>query len=295
MISETELILTRKGRIYHLDLAPDEIPDTIITVGDPGRVKQVSNYFDRILLKRVHREFVSHLGELGSEKLMVISTGIGTDNIDIVINEIDALVNIDFKTRLVKKEKKSLRIIRIGTSGTIRPDIEIDSLLISKYAIGLDALMGYYQQNIKTIPRLIIDQINSVEYKLPENAYWGRADKSLLELFSSPHFRQGITITSPGFYGPQGRSLRMPSTNFNVPVFQKVKYEGLKITNLEMETAAIYAMANSLGHKAISLNAILANRIENKFSKNPTLIIEKLIQISLDSLAKKNSIFTPGP
>jgi uridine phosphorylase len=134
MISETELILTRKGRIYHLDLAPDEIPDTIITVGDPGRVKQVSNYFDRILLKRVHREFVSHLGELGSEKLMVISTGIGTDNIDIVINEIDALVNIDFKTRLVKKEKKSLRIIRIGTSGTIRPDIEIDSLLISKYA-----------------------------------------------------------------------------------------------------------------------------------------------------------------
>lgn len=287
MITETELILTRKGRIYHLDLVPEEIPDTIITVGDPGRVKQVSKYFDRVLFKRVHREFVSHIGELGSLKLMVISTGIGTDNIDIVLNEIDALVNIDFNTRQIKQEKRSLRIIRIGTSGTIRSDIEIDSLLISKYAIGLDALMGYYQKNIKTIPRLIIDQINNSEYKLPENAYWGRADKSLLELFSSPYFRQGITITCPGFYGPQGRSLRMPSTNFEVPVFQKVKYEGLKITNLEMETAAIYAMANSLGHKAISLNAILANRMESKFSKNPSFIIEKLIKIALDALIIK--------
>ncbi len=287
MITETELILTRKGRIYHLDLVPEEIPDTIITVGDPGRVKQVSKYFDKVLFKRVHREFVSHIGELGSLKLMVISTGIGTDNIDIVLNEIDALVNIDFNTRQIKQEKRSLRIIRIGTSGTIRSDIEIDSLLISKYAIGLDALMGYYQKNIKTIPRLIIDQINNSEYKLPENAYWGRADKSLLELFSSPSFRQGITITCPGFYGPQGRSLRMPSTNFEVPVFQKVKYEGLKITNLEMETAAIYAMANSLGHKAISLNAILANRMESKFSKNPSFIIEKLIKIALDALIIK--------
>lgn len=284
MISETELILTRKRRIYHLDLDPDEIPETIITVGDPGRVKQVSNYFDRILLKRVHREFVTHVGELGSKKILVISTGIGTDNIDIVLNEIDALVNIDFKTREIKKEKKSLRIIRIGTSGTIRPDIEIDSLLVSKYAIGLDSLMWYYQKSIKSIPRLILDQINRTDYKLPENAYWGKADRSLLQIFQTPHFRPGITITCPGFYGPQGRTLRMRSTNFEVSLFQNVKYEGLKITNLEMETAAIYSMSNSMGHKAISLNAILANRIENKFSKNPTFIIDKLIQLALEIL-----------
>lgn len=267
---------------------PEQLADTIITVGDPDRVSEVSKYFDSIEVKVHKREFKTHSGTLNGKKISVISTGIGTDNIDIVLNEIDALVNIDFASRSVKKELKSLEIIRIGTSGSIQPDIAIDSFLISEKAIGFDGLLHFYANTEILDTEFSTEFINQTNWSDKHaTPYVVNADKELLKKFESEDILKGITATNTGFYGPQGRVLRLPITDPMMNnLLYKFVFKGQKITNLEMETSGIYGMASLLGHKAISLNAILANRPHGTFSKNPKKIVDTLIQETLAILIK---------
>lgn len=286
MLSNSEFIINKKGRIYHLDLAPEDMADTVITVGDPGRVKQVSQHFELMHLKRVHREFVTHIGELNGKRIMVISTGIGTDNIDIVLNELDALVNIDFETKSVKPLKKSLSIIRLGTSGSIQSSIPIDSILVNKFAIGIDSLMHFYTKNKFSVPAgLKIADFNTNQ--IIQNGYWGKADNLLFTTFCNEESYTGICLTCPGFYGPQSRSIRLKSQGINLFALQSIKYQGLLISNMEMETAGIYSLSNALGHKAVSVNALLANRITGAFSKNPQKTIDRMIEKCLEKIGFK--------
>jgi uridine phosphorylase len=287
-IDETDLILNKDGSVYHINLLPGDVADTVITVGDPDRVAQVSKYFDRIEIKKGKRGYITHTGYIGKKRLTVISTGIGTGNIDIVLNELDALVNIDFKTMLPKPKHSHLNIIRIGTSGAIQPDVPIDSLLISSAAFGLDSIMNYYEQSLTGDEQRFLLQFASVftaEQKI--NPYLAIADKELLEACAG-NIRSGITITAPGFYAPQGRTLRvkqkLPGLMASIRNFNA---SGKKITNLEMETAGIYGLATCLGHKAISFNVILANRATNSFSKKPLKIMDSFIQVVLDIISDK--------
>jgi uridine phosphorylase len=284
-ISETDLILNADGSVYHLNLLPGDVADTVITVGDPDRVGELSQHFDSIEFKKGKREFITHTGRIGNKRLTVLSTGIGTDNIDIVFNELDALVNIDFKTRLVNTDLRSLNIIRIGTSGVVQADIPVDSLLYSSAAFGLDPLMHYYQQDLSSAEQNLL---NAFKAALPADAglspYFASADKILLKLLGNNQ-QQGITITAPGFYSPQGRQVRAISA---VPrlmeVIQHFNFEGQRITNLEMETAGIYGLAAALGHKALSCNVILANRVTQTFSKQPAKIMARYITELLGKL-----------
>jgi uridine phosphorylase len=285
-ISETDLILNGDGSLYHLNLVPGDVADTIITVGDPDRVSGVSKYFDSIEIKKQKREFITHTGYIGKKRLTVISTGIGTANVDIVLNELDALFNIDLKTRHPKSDPKILDIIRIGTSGAIQPEIPIDSLLISSTAFGLDALMSYYEQNLDSKHQNLLTAFAAAfhdEYKF--NPYMASADEQLLKKYSG-EIAQGITLTVPGFYAAQGRKLRAKQ---RVPdlmtIIQNLDINGKKITNLEMETAGIYALANCLRHRAISFNVILANRATNSFSKNPGKVMDGCIQQILNAIS----------
>lgn len=284
-ISNTDLILNQDGSIYHLNLLPEDIADTVITVGDPERVSEVSQYFDRIELKKGKREFITHTGYLGSKRLTVLSTGIGTDNIDIVLNELDALVNIDFKTRKLNNKLKSLDIIRIGTSGAIQEDIPMDSILVSEYGLGLDSLMQYYVHEFSSDERLLQDAVrthfHSLEGILP---YISSADHGLLKTIGKDLIK-GMTLTAPGFYSPQGREIRAKASFSGLlKLFRSFSFEGQRITNLEMETTGIYALSKILGHKAISINAILANRVNYEFSSNPAKIIDGAIQLVLARL-----------
>jgi uridine phosphorylase len=284
-ISETDLILNDDGSVYHLKLLPEDLADTIITVGDPERVHEVSKHFDRIELKRSKREFLTHTGAIGNKRLTVISTGIGTDNIDIVMNELDALANINLETRLPKEKLKSLNIIRVGTSGAIQADIPLDSLLVSTVAIGMDTLMHYYQHTNTTEEERLLKDIKAVlPSGNPFTPYVVPGSDILIEKLSAG-LERGITISAPGFYGPQGRQVRA-----------KVAYEGLmnalqglnsggkRITNLEMETAGIYGLASVLGHRAISFNIILANRITQQFSRQPQQTISSAVEMVLQRL-----------
>lgn len=288
-IKSSELILTPEGKIYHLNLAPSELAPTVITVGDPGRVEMVSKYFDSIQVKAEHREFKTHTGIYKGKRISVISTGIGPDNIDIVFNELDALVNIDFENRTIKKKLTSLDIIRIGTSGSLTDEIEVDSFLISAIGIGLDNVMHYYN-DIDTIFERDFAQkfIDHTQWN-PDNSvpYAVKADKSLLEKLSSDITFKGITITNVGFYGPQGRVLRArlrdEKLNEKLTSFRINKK---KITNMEMETATMYGMSKLLGHSAISMNAIIANRATGSFSKNSYKTIDELIQYTLEKIVQ---------
>jgi uridine phosphorylase len=288
-ISETDLILNTDGSIYHLNLLPGDVADTVITVGDPDRVGEVSKYFDTIELKKGKREFITHTGNLGGKRLTVVSTGIGTDNIDIVFNELDALVNIDFETRLVNPKLKSLDIIRIGTSGAVQAYIPVDSLLVSTGAFGLDSLMHYYhfeatsQEMIyKTALEHHFNDLYGKEtsgdedYDFPIKVYFTYGSKDLINRLAND-IPKGFTITAPGFYAPQGREVRAKviMSKF-LKSISDFYYDG-DITNLEMETAGIYGMARALGHKAISFNVILANRANHVFSKDPAGVMDKFI------------------
>ena len=283
--SPTDLIINPDGSTYHLHIRPDQLPHKIILVGDPERVPFVSKYFDKIDHKIHKREFVSHLGQYRNQPIGVVSSGIGADNVEIVMNELDALVNIDFETRLVKDRKISLELIRIGTSGSIQADVPVDSFLVSKAGIGFDNLAQFY--GFESPNMLPIEALNSwcqlINYKLP--VYGAKASEKLVKQFSSIS-QQGYTLTAPGFYAPQGRAVRMKSL---LPDFlsdvSKTKFEGEIMTNIEMETAAYYAFSASLGHEMISLNAILANRLTNEFSKNPENQIKQLIELTLDLIA----------
>jgi uridine phosphorylase len=283
--STTDLIINPDGSTYHLHIRPDQLPHKIIMVGDPERVPFVSKYFDKIDHKIHKREFVSHIGQFRNQSIGVISSGIGADNVEIVMNELDALANIDFKTRYAKEQKISLELIRIGTSGSIQEEIPADSFLVSKAAIGFDNLAQFY--GFESTNMLANDALSlwcqQINYTLP--VYGAKASEKLIKLFSSIS-QHGYTLTAPGFYAPQGRTVRMKSL---LPDFlsdvSKTKFEGEIITNIEMETASYYAFAASLGHEMISLNAILANRLTHEFSKNPEDQIKQLIELTLDLIA----------
>ena len=288
-IQPSELILTPEGKIYHLDLAPSQLAPTIITVGDPGRVEMVSKYFDTVETTAQHREFKTHTGIYKGKRISVISTGIGPDNIDIVFNELDALVNIDFEKRQVNRKLTSLDIIRIGTSGGLTPEIEVDSFVVSALGIGLDNVMHYYDKTDKIFNRDFAQSFIDHTQWNPDNSvpYAVEADKGLLKKLSSGKTIQGITITNVGFYGPQGRVLRakLKDENLNEKL-TSFRYKRKKITNLEMETATMYGMAKLLGHRAVSMNAIVANRTSGSFSENASKTIDALIQYTLEKIAE---------
>ena len=289
-ISETDLILNDDGSIYHLNLLPEDISNTIILVGDPDRVPRVSRFFDHIELKKGKREFITHTGYMGNKRLTVISTGIGTDNIDIVLNELDALVNIDFNTRLIHPQLRSIDIIRIGTSGALQPDIPIDSLLISSGAFGLDALMHFYEHQLSDNDRQLLQEFReAIATRFDLKSYYAPAGEKLLQQFESIA-SQGITLTAPGFYSPQGRQVRAKSTTPNLlsTLSSFKSSNGSQITNLEMETAGIYGLAACLGHQALSCNVILANRSTNQFSKDPLTVMDNFIALILNTIGKQN-------
>lgn len=284
-IQSSELIINNRGAIYHLDLLPDEIGDTIITVGDPFRVEKVSKYFDRIEHKSHHREFITHTGWIGSQKISVVSTGIGTDNIDIVFNELDALVNIDLENRTEKKEKKSLQIIRIGTSGSLQKDVQVDSIVASNYAIGIDNLLHYYARQYDQHENDLLAQFKSQVNISPSIQPYATTGSAIMLSKFAASFHCGITITCPGFYGPQGRVLRMglanPGLNNDLSNFS---WGNERIMNFEMETSGIYGLGKLLGHHCLSLSAIVANRLAGTFSSDADETLEKLIRTILEKI-----------
>lgn len=284
-LSEADLIINPDGSIYHLNLLPEDIADTVITVGDLDRVAEVSKHFDSIEVKKGKREFITHTGYIGKRRITVLSTGIGTDNIDIVFNELDALVNIDFESRTVKKELKSLDIIRIGTSGAVQKDIPMGTILASSFGLGFDALMHYYIHQVSGDEHTLLDSVKSHFSHIKNiHPYITAADQSLLNSIARG-METGITITAPGFYAPQGRQVRAKNAvpNF-IELLNSFNEGNNRITNLEMETAGIYALAKALGHKALSINAILASRVNFEFSTEPNKIVEKAIKMVLERL-----------
>ncbi len=287
-IAESELILNPDGSIYHLNLRPEDLAHTVITVGDPERVESISKHFDALEVDVHKREFKTHTGTYKGKRISVISTGIGTDNIDIVFNELDALVNIDFETRTKKENHTQLTIIRVGTSGAIQTNIPIDSFLISETAVGFDNLLHFYGNTTfldESFSEALIQHTNwSPKKSAP---YVVHADETLLSLFSEESFIRGITATNVGFYGPQGRILRLPLQDENLnDKIASFAHNGKRITNLEMETSGIYGMARLLNHRAISLNAILANRPNERFSETPKETVDTLIKKTLEIITE---------
>ncbi len=288
-IAASELIINDRGAIYHLDLTPDELANTILTVGDPARVAQISKYFDKREVERNHREFVSHTGWIGRKRISVISTGIGTDNIDIVLNELDALANIDFGTRTLKKQLQTLEIIRIGTSGSLQGSIPVDSFVASSHGIGIDNLMNFYiQQNNEEEKQLLHSFVTQTQlHSSISYPYIAGASMSLMKNFVSG-FHHGITVTCPGFYGPQGRVLRLGLTQPDlVDRLTGFEFGQFRIANFEMETAAIYGLGKALGHHCLSLSAIIANRVHKDFSKDSLATVEKLILKTIEIITEK--------
>lgn len=287
-IAESELIINARGAVYHLDLRPEELASTIITVGDPHRVAEVSKHFDEIEGRYEHREFVTHTGRIGHKRISVVSTGIGTDNIDIVLNELDALVNIDFQTRTIKDTHTPLTIIRVGTSGSLQADIPVDSFVASTHGLGIDNLMNFYiqQPNPEELQLLSAFQsqvMNNAALSVP---YISSASASVLKNFVSG-FHHGITVTCPGFYGPQGRVLRLGLVNADlINNLTSFSLGNHRITNFEMETSGIYGLGKLLGHHCLSLSAIVANRISQTFSKDGAAAVEQLIVKTLETISE---------
>jgi uridine phosphorylase len=286
-IPSSELIINERGAVYHLNLRPEELAPTVITVGDPDRVASVSRYFDSIEFRLAHREFVSHTGYFGKRHITVVSTGIGTDNIDIVLNELDALVNIDLTTRLPYEQHQTLRIIRIGTSGSLQSDIGVDEFVASTHAIGIDNLLPFYQRETNMADMEILQafvqhtRIDSIGIQ----PYIAPASITLLKNFVTD-FHQGITITTPGFYGPQGRILRLKTALPTlVDSLTDFHYGNYRATNFEMETSAIYGLGKLLGHSCLSLSAIVANRVLQKFSTQASTTIDRLILKTLQIIS----------
>ena len=286
-IAESELIINNRGAVYHLNCRPEEIAGTIITVGDPDRVKEVSKHFDTIEYQNKHREFIVHTGFIGNKRLSCVSTGIGPDNIDIVLNELDALVNIDFETRTIKEKLTALNIIRFGTSGSLQKEIPVDSFVASTHGLGLDNLMHFYRMENNEEEKQLLHAFNNHTQLSSGNIspYIHMASGYLLKHFTN-NYHPGITVTCPGFYGPQGRVLRLglayPQLIDNLTTFQ---FGNQHITNFEMETSAIYGLGKVLGHHCLSLNAIVANRITKEFSKDGNMAVENLIKQSLNVIA----------
>jgi uridine phosphorylase len=286
-IAESELIINARGAVYHLDLRPEELATNIITVGDPDRVGEVTKYFDTVEVKRQHREFVSHTGRVGEKRVTVVSTGIGTDNIDIVLNELDALANIDFGTRLIKEQVTVLNIIRIGTSGALQADIPVDSFVASTHGLGLDNLLNFYRLEHNEQENQLLHSFTTHTQLHAQvcHPYISTASPSLLKYFVDG-FHQGITVTCPGFYGPQGRILRLGVRNPElIDRLTAFSFGQHRITNFEMETSGIYGLGKLLGHHCLSLSAIVANRIRKEFSKDGGAAVDSLIRQSIEIIS----------
>ncbi|HQW92476.1 MAG: nucleoside phosphorylase [Chitinophagaceae bacterium] len=285
-IAESELIINSRGAIYHLDVRPEELAGTIIVVGDPERVKKVSIHFDKIEHRLQHREFITHTGYIGNKHVSVISTGIGPDNIDIVFNELDALANIDFETRTIKEKLAKLNIIRFGTSGSLQADIPVDSFVASTHGLGLDNLLNFYKYEKTAADQEMANAFTEqtgldIQITRP---YAFSGSNLLLQKFGD-HFHKGITVTCPGFFGPQGRVLRLGLNSPElVDRLTHFNFNNHRITNFEMETSAIYGLGKLMGHECLSVNAIIANRVVKEFSKDSDAAVEKMIKKALEAL-----------
>jgi uridine phosphorylase len=282
-IEESELILSKQGAVYHLNLRPEELAPTVLTVGDPDRVGKVSQYFDAIEHRGQHREFVTHTGRIGKKRLSVVSTGIGTDNIDIVLNELDALVNIDLNTRTIRQQLTSLTVIRIGTTGALQRDIPVDAWIASTHGLGIDNLLNFYRHEENSEEKELLQSF-STQTQLHQRLaqpYISGASASLLRHFTEG-FHQGITVTCPGFYGPQGRVLRLGLSQPDlIDRLTDFSYGRHRITNFEMETAGIYGLGKILGHSCLSLSAVVANRVSRQFSRDGDAVMDGLIRQTL--------------
>ncbi|MBN8577136.1 MAG: nucleoside phosphorylase [Cyclobacteriaceae bacterium] len=282
-ISETDLILNPDGSVYHLNLLPKNISDTVIAVGDPSRVYMVSQFFDEVEFEMNKREFITHVGKYKGKRITVISTGIGSDNVEIFFTELDALVNIDLKTREPKTRKKKLKVVRIGTSGALQEDIPVGTHLLSDYAVGLDNLMNFYDLPMNDFEAGLAHDLQK-KTGLPFMPYVVRGSETLRAQIEN-EMQTGNTVTCPGFYGPQGRELRLPIRFPRLLEDLNYYHKGdFWLTNFEMETSAYYAFGRLLGHEVVSANAIIANRIKNKFAKDPNKVVESLIKKILDKI-----------
>ena len=288
-ISHTDLILNPDGSIYHLHLLPGDIADQIILVGDPGRVKQVSSHFDHVELIKSNREFVTHTGSLKGKRITVLSTGIGTDNIDIVLNELDALVNVNLEKRTIKSEHRSLKLIRIGTSGALHADIAPGEQIIARVAGGFDGLYHFYKDpegiNQEALAKAFM--VHSKWKKSLAEPYFTKGSEHLLQLLSGPGIVSGITLSTPGFYAPQQRSIRL--SPFDQELVSKIgtfRFEGMRINNFEMESSALYALSALLNHQAITICVAIANRISLEFLEDYHGAVDGLITLVLDKLTQ---------
>jgi uridine phosphorylase len=288
MIKSSELILNPDGSVYHLNLKPENIAHDIIFVGDPDRVEKITQFFDSIEFSIQKREFKTQTGIYKGKRLTVLSTGIGPDNIDIVLNELDALVNIDLTTRQPKEQLTALNIIRIGTSGSIQADIPVNSFVLSKFGIGLDNMLRSYIVDAVTHSDMEDAFMTHTQWDVCKGRPYAIACSETLEKrIESNQMHKGITCTIGGFYGPQGRVLRLPIQDSDLnSKMDNFEFKGNRITNLEMETTAIYGLSALLGHNALSLNAIIANRASGTFSEDPTKAVDELIAYILDKLAQ---------
>ena len=287
MIKHSELILNSDGSIFHLHLKPENISDQIILVGDPARVDTIAGFFEKIDFSIQNREFKTVTGWYNQKKVTLVSTGIGTDNIDIVLNELDALVNIDLKKREIFKSHKSLTIVRIGTSGGLQLNLPVNSFVVSQKSIGFDGMLNFYanRENFCDLPfEIAFKKFTNWNESLP-TPYVVDASKYLLSKFADADFNKGVTISAPGFYGPQGRELRLPLA---VPelnhLIEEFAFENLKITNFEMESSAIYGLSKMLGHKALTVCLLIANRVTLTANQNYRDEMKKLIKKVLDRL-----------
>lgn len=289
-LSSSELVLNPDGSIYHCNIKPEELADTIILVGDPNRVSNVSKYFDAIETRSQKREIIVNTGILNHKRLTVISTGMGTDNIDIVLNELDALANIDLKKKEIKPIRKPLTFVRLGTSGAIQKDIPVDTIVASTYGLGFDGLMSFYANTESFYENPIAKEFIIQTKWNPKRAlpYLAEGSEELLHLMTeNSKVISGITATAIGFYGPQGRILRLNLDNESMnEQLTKFTYNNNRITNFEMETSAIYGLSHLMEHKALSLNTIVANRYSGTFSKDPYSAIDSMIQFALEKLTK---------
>ena len=284
-IKESELILNPDGSVYHLNLKPEHIADTIIFVGDQDRVAKITKHFDAIEFETQKREFKTHTGTYKGKRLTVLSTGIGPDNIDIVMNELDALVNIDLNTRKPKEKLTSLKIVRVGTSGSLQKDVPVDAFVLSTHGLDLNGMLHFYKIDGLTNPDMENAFINYTNWNTKKARPIIFNNSEELEKIFDTDVYKGLTATAGGFYGPQGRVLRLPleddSLNNKIDDFN---FNGVRVTNFEMETAVIYGMSKLLGHQALSLNAIIANRPNGTFSKDPGQTVERLITYTLNKL-----------
>ena len=288
-IPASQLVLNNEGAIYHLNLHPDQLADNVIMVGDPGRVDMIASFFDKIEVERQNRELVTRTGWFNGKRITVLSTGMGTDNLDIVMNELDALANIDLKTRMPKETHRSLNLIRLGTCGALQPDIEPGNNVATRYAIGLDGLLYFYEKHKEVNEIAMRDAfIEQMDYPkdLPK-PYVVEGSKMLFDKLAEGYY-QGVTATAPGFYGPQGRTLRMhlsyPENNNKIENFD---YQGWRVCNFEMESSALYGLGKMMGHNCLTICVAIANRVTEKFTTDYHPYVRKLVESTLQRLTAK--------